>query len=104
MRDLNAPLSVRKFRIGSRGEWPCVAACQMGVVIIHPSQTSCLPAEVAGHDRRTDKVREIITLQCPVCKNRNYSTTKNKKTTTGRLEFSKFCNTCRKHTDHKETK
>ena len=67
-------------------------------------QTSCLPAEVAGHVRRTDKVREIITLQCPVCKNRNYSTTKNKKTTTGRLEFSKFCNTCRKHTDHKETK
>jgi len=49
-------------------------------------------------------MREIITLQCPECKNRNYSTTKNKKTTTGRLEFSKFCNTCRKHTDHKETK
>ncbi|MGI4831640.1 MAG: 50S ribosomal protein L33 [Janthinobacterium lividum] len=49
-------------------------------------------------------MREIVTLQCPVCKNRNYSTTKNKRTTTGRLEFSKFCNTCRKHTDHKETK
>src|SRR5713226_1690448 len=49
-------------------------------------------------------MREIITLQCPECKNRNYSTTKNKKTTTGRLEFSKFCNTCRKHTAHKETK
>jgi large subunit ribosomal protein L33 len=49
-------------------------------------------------------MREIITLQCPDCKNRNYSTTKNKKTTTGRLEMSKFCNTCRKHTDHKETK
>ena len=32
-------------------------------------------------------MREIITLQCPDCKNRNYSTTKNKKTTTGRLEF-----------------
>ena len=30
-------------------------------------------------------MREIITLQCPDCKNRNYSTTKNKKTTTGRL-------------------
>ena len=43
-------------------------------------------------------MREIITLQCPDCKNRNYSTTKNKKTTTGRLEFKKFCNTCRKHT------
>ncbi|HEY0262958.1 MAG TPA: 50S ribosomal protein L33 [Granulicella sp.] len=49
-------------------------------------------------------MREIITLQCPECKNKNYSTTKNKKTTTGRLEFSKFCNTCRKHTPHKETK
>ena len=49
-------------------------------------------------------MREIVTLQCPVCKERNYSTTKNKKTTTGRLEFSKFCNRCRKHTAHKETK
>jgi len=48
--------------------------------------------------------REIITFQCTECKNRNYSTTKNKKTTTGRLEFAKFCNTCRKHTPHKETK
>jgi len=59
---------------------------------------------VAGHFRRINIMREIITLQCPECKNRNYSTTKNKKTTTGRLEFSKFCNTCRKHTAHKETK
>ena len=50
------------------------------------------------------EMREIVTLQCTECKERNYSTTKNKKTTTGRLEFSKFCNTCRKHTDHKETK
>jgi large subunit ribosomal protein L33 len=64
-----------------------------------------LPAEVAGHDtERKYTMREIITLQCPDCKNRNYSTTKNKKTTTGRLEFKKFCNTCRKHTPHKETK
>ena len=64
----------------------------------------CLPVEVTGHTREEVFMREIITLQCPECKNRNYSTTKNKKTTTGRLEFSKFCNTCRKHTDHKETK
>jgi large subunit ribosomal protein L33 len=49
-------------------------------------------------------MREIVTLQCPVCKERNYSTTKNKKTTTGRLEFSKFCNRCRQHTAHQETK
>jgi large subunit ribosomal protein L33 len=49
-------------------------------------------------------MREIITLQCPDCKERNYSKTKNKKKTTSRLELSKFCNRCRKHTAHKETK
>ena len=35
--------------------------------------------------------REIITLQCGDCKERNYSTTKNRKTTTERLEMKKFC-------------
>ena len=48
--------------------------------------------------------REIVTLQCTTCKNKNYSTTKNKKTTTERLEFSKFCRKCRCHTPHKEIK
>jgi len=48
--------------------------------------------------------REIITLQCTECKRRNYTTTKNKKTTPDRLELKKFCRRCRKHTDHKETK
>ena len=43
-------------------------------------------------------------MQCPVCKNVNYWTTKNKKTVTKKLGFSKFCNSCRKHTDHKEIK
>ena len=49
-------------------------------------------------------MREIITLQCPGCKNRNYSTTKNRKTTSERLELSKYCRKCRKHTPHKEVK
>ncbi len=48
--------------------------------------------------------REIITLQCAECKERNYSTTKNRKTTTERLELKKFCNRCRKHRPHKEVK
>ena len=48
--------------------------------------------------------REIITLQCGECKNRNYSNMKNKKTTTERLELKKFCPFCRKHQSHKETK
>ena len=48
--------------------------------------------------------RDNIVLQCTACKSRNYTTTKNKKTTPERLEFSKFCRRCRKHTGHKETK
>ena len=48
--------------------------------------------------------REIITFQCTECKNRNYSSTKNKKTTTERLELKKFCPHCRKHQPHKEIK
>jgi large subunit ribosomal protein L33 len=48
--------------------------------------------------------REIITLACTECKGRNYTTTKNRKTTTERLEIKKFCRTCGKHVSHKETK
>ena len=48
--------------------------------------------------------REIITLQCAECKRRNYSTTKNKKTMSERLELKKFCPFCRKHIAHKEVK
>ena len=47
--------------------------------------------------------REIITLQCTECKNRNYSTTKNKKTMTEKVELKKFCRHERKHTVHRET-
>ncbi|MDD2627726.1 MAG: 50S ribosomal protein L33 [Clostridia bacterium] len=49
-------------------------------------------------------MRENITLACTECKQRNYETNKNKKTTTERLELNKFCKFCNKHTVHKETK
>ena len=49
-------------------------------------------------------MREIITLECTVCKNRNYTSTKNKKKHPDRLEITKFCRYCRKHTPHKEIK
>src|SRR2546428_8502620 len=45
-----------------------------------------------------------ITLQCQTCKERNYTTVKNKKNDPDRLEIQKFCPRCRKHTAHKETK
>ena len=49
-------------------------------------------------------MREIITLGCTVCRNRNYTTTKNKKQHQDKLELSKFCKFCHKHTPHKEIK
>ena len=49
-------------------------------------------------------MREIITLQCTECKNKNYSKTKNKKTKTERLEMKKFWAFCRVHRVHREIK
>jgi large subunit ribosomal protein L33 len=46
--------------------------------------------------------RSIISLECTTCKERNYTTTKNKRKSQDKLELSKFCPRCRKHTDHKE--
>ncbi len=48
--------------------------------------------------------REIITLECTVCKNRNYTTMKNRKKHSERLETKKFCPRCRKHAAHREVK
>jgi large subunit ribosomal protein L33 len=49
-------------------------------------------------------MRNKITLSCTECKERNYNTKKNKKNDPERLEMSKYCPRCRKHTTHKETK
>jgi large subunit ribosomal protein L33 len=49
-------------------------------------------------------MRDIIQLQCTECKRKNYTTTKNKKTTSGKLEFKKFCRFCGGHKPHKEAK
>lgn len=58
-------------------------------------------------------VRITITLECTECRtNTNkrsngvsrYTTSKNRRNTTGRLEIKKFCRHCNTHTIHKETK
>jgi len=48
--------------------------------------------------------REFIIIACTECKRRNYTSTKNKKKQTGRLEIKKFCKFCKKRTLHKEEK
>ena len=62
------------------------------------------PDQRSEPESKSAAMRDIIALACTECKRRNYSTTKNKKKTTERLELSKFCRFCRKHTAHKETK
>lgn len=57
--------------------------------------------------------RIIITLECTECRTNpaqrspgvsRYTTTKNRRNTTGRLELKKYCRYCNKHTIHKEIK
>jgi len=49
-------------------------------------------------------MRDIITLACVECKRRNYTSTKNRKSTPDKIELKKYCRFCRTHTVHRETK
>ena len=49
-------------------------------------------------------MRDHNSLVFDGCKRKNNSTTKNKKKTTDKLAFRKFCPFCRSHTMHKEGK
>jgi large subunit ribosomal protein L33 len=49
-------------------------------------------------------VRPVITLACVECKERNYTTEKNRRNDPGRLELNKYCPRCRQHNLHRETK
>jgi len=48
--------------------------------------------------------RELAIMACTECGRRNYTTTRNKRTQTNRLEMKKYCRSERKHTPHKEVK
>jgi large subunit ribosomal protein L33 len=48
--------------------------------------------------------RELVIMACTECKRRNYTTNKNKRVTTGRLEKKKYCPFEKRHTVHRETK
>jgi len=49
-------------------------------------------------------MRVIITLACTECKQRNYTTSKNKKNVPDRLELKKYCRYCNRSTLHRETR
>ncbi|GAA0133459.1 50S ribosomal protein L33 [Paenibacillus sp. DXFW5] len=49
-------------------------------------------------------MRVVVTLACTECGDRNYTTTKNKKTHPERLELRKYSPRLRKYTIHRETR
>jgi len=58
-------------------------------------------------------VRIVVTLECTECRSNTdkrspgvsrYTSTKNRRNTTARLELKKFCTHCNRHTVHKEIK
>jgi len=48
--------------------------------------------------------RILVGLICTVCGKQNYVTEKNKVNTPTGLKMVKYCNKCKKRTDHKEKK
>jgi large subunit ribosomal protein L33 len=52
--------------------------------------------------KKADRI--IIYLACTECKERNYTSSKNKRNDPNRLELQKFCPRCRQHRLHRETK
>src|SRR5215210_5709141 len=60
-----------------------------------------------SHEDRTHMatgIRVGITLACTECRRRNYQTNKSKRNTPDRVELSKYCRWCGRHTPHRETR
>ncbi|MFM9332371.1 MULTISPECIES: 50S ribosomal protein L33 [Paenibacillus] len=49
-------------------------------------------------------MRVIITLACTNCKQRNYTSNKNKRNNPDRMELKKYCKYCNEPTVHRETR
>ncbi|MBN1689957.1 MAG: 50S ribosomal protein L33 [Dehalococcoidia bacterium] len=48
--------------------------------------------------------RSVVYMACVTCQERNYTSEKNKKNDSQRLELKKYCPRCRSHQLHRETK
>jgi large subunit ribosomal protein L33 len=48
--------------------------------------------------------RIIINLACSECRERTYTTTKNRRNDPDRLTLKKFCPRCRAHRQHREVR
>jgi large subunit ribosomal protein L33 len=48
--------------------------------------------------------RQTITFACPDCRERNYTSVKNRRNDPDRLELRKYCPRCRGHKVHREVR
>ena len=53
---------------------------------------------------KKSEARGTIYIACTECQERTYTTTKNRKNDTQRLELKKYCPRCRVHRLHREAK
>jgi large subunit ribosomal protein L33 len=52
--------------------------------------------------RKEDRV--VVEMACTDCRERNYTTTKNRRNDADRIELRKFCPRCRGHKLHREAR
>ena len=60
--------------------------------------------QVVKMAKKKGDARITIHLACTQCRERTYSTSKNKRNDPGRIELNKFCPRCRAHTQYREVK
>jgi len=53
---------------------------------------------------RKSEARIIIHLACTECRERTYTTVKNRRNDADRMELNKYCPRCRQHRLHRETR
>jgi large subunit ribosomal protein L33 len=60
------------------------------------------PSEGPAMAKKEDRI--IIHLACTECRERTYTTTKNRRNDPERLELRKYCPRCRQHRTYRETR
>lgn len=61
-----------------------------------------LRASLMDMAKKEDRI--IITLACTECRERTYTTEKNRRNDPDRIELRKFCPRCRRHVLHREVR
>lgn len=54
--------------------------------------------------KKRGEARGVITLACNECRSRNYTSSKNRRNDTARLELHKYCSHCRTAQVHREVR